>query len=137
MSADEKSFGSAYGHILHPLMNIFPSWKIVFSLDQIIRERYFHHLEMNSYLHQEILHWKVALFFIHWNRMISVIIILDVSCKVVWCLITSYYIYSGTRNWNATTKKMIVFLQRMIKKAFICMWYHFKNFTGGKAHTSI
>ena len=108
-----------FNHIVHPLMNVSSSWKNVFSVEKIIREIYFHHLAMNYYLHQEILHWKFALFFIYWNRSISVIIILDVSCQVVWCLMTSSWIYSGTRNWNAITKKMIVFLQRSMKNIYL------------------
>ena len=98
-----------FNHIVHPLMNVYPSWNIVFSLDQIIIEIYFHHLAMNYYLHQEILHCKFYPLFIHWNRRISVIIIIDVSCKVVLFLMTLSWIYPGRINWNATTKKMIVF----------------------------
>ena len=75
-------------HTVHPLMDVYLSWKIVFSLYKRIREIYFHHLEMNSYLHQEIFHWKVALLFIHWNRRIYAITILDVSYQVIWCSMT-------------------------------------------------
>ena len=39
-------------HTVHTLMNFSPSWKFVFSLDQRFREINFHHLAMNSYLHQ-------------------------------------------------------------------------------------
>ena len=95
--------------IVHPFMNVSPSWKIVFSLVQIIREKYFHHLATNYYLHQEILHWNIALLFIRWNRSIYMIIILYVSCQVVWYSMTSSWIYSGTRKWNSTTKKKIIF----------------------------
>ena len=43
------------------------------------KRKYVHHLSMKYYLHKELLQWKVSLFFIPWNRTISVIIILDVS----------------------------------------------------------
>ena len=77
---------------VHPLMNISTSCKVVFSLDQRFRERNFHHLEMNSYLHQKLFPWQVALFFIHWNIRIYVIMILYVSCQLVWYSITSSWI---------------------------------------------
>ena len=73
-------------------------------------------MEINYYLHQEIFHWKIALLFIHWNRNTSVIIILDVSFQVVWCLMTSLLLYSGTRNWNATRKNMIFFFTNIENK---------------------
>ena len=69
-------------HTIHTLMNVYPRWNIVFSLDQIFRERYFHYLARNSYLHQRLFTRKVALFFIQRNRSISAIMILYVSCQV-------------------------------------------------------
>ena len=33
-------------HTVNPLLNIYPIWEVVFSLDKIIRERYFHHLDV-------------------------------------------------------------------------------------------
>ena len=62
-----------------PLMNVSLSWKVVFIQDGRIRWRHFHHLEINSYLHQKIFPWQIYILCIHWNRRISVIMILDVS----------------------------------------------------------
>ena len=41
---------------VHPLMNNFLSWKIVFILDGRISRRHFQQLAMNSYLDQKISH---------------------------------------------------------------------------------
>ena len=117
----KKPFGLAYGlnHTVHPLAKVSPSWKIVFSLDKIIRERYFHHLEMNSYLHQKISHWNFTLLFSYWNRRISVIIITYVSCQVVWCSMTSSWIWSGTRYQNDMRKELIVFYKYWEQKIYM------------------
>ena len=40
----------------------------------------------------KIFPWQVSLFFIHWNRIISVIVILGLSYQVLWCLMTSSWI---------------------------------------------
>ena len=40
----------------------------------------------------KIFPWQITLFYIHLNRRISVIMILDVSCQLVWCFMTSSWI---------------------------------------------
>ena len=77
-------FRMVLNHTVHTLMNVSPSWKFVFIQYGRIIWRYFHHLEMNYYLHQNIFPWQLSLFNIRWNRRISVIMILDVSCQLVW-----------------------------------------------------
>ena len=42
-------------HTAHPLSNVSPSWKVVFSLYQRFREIHFHRLELHNYLHQNYL----------------------------------------------------------------------------------
>ena len=77
---------------VHPLMNNSLNLRVVFIRDVRIRLRHFHHLAMDSYLHQKILLWQIVILCIHWNRRISVIMILDVSCTVIWCLMTPSFI---------------------------------------------
>ena len=85
-----------------------------------IRKWYFHYLTMLFCLHQKILYWKVTQFFIHGNKMIYVIIILDFLFKVVWCLMTSSWIWSGKRQWNAKVRVLIVILQISRTTQIIC-----------------
>ena len=82
----------------------------------------------------KMLYWKVILFFIHLNKSIHVTLILDVSCQVVWCLMKSSWVWSGTSNWNATRKELIVFLQIFRTKECTCTGGQFKTFTG-KMHS--
>ena len=131
------SFRIGSNHTVHPLTKVSRRWKSVFSLDKSTRERYFHHLAIHFYLRQEIFHWKVALFFIHLNRRIYEIIILDVSCQALWCSMTSSRIYQGSRNWNSTTRKMIVFLTKIDSNNIYMYRGHFKNFNGRKVHMSV
>ena len=135
----KKPFELAYGFKSNCtyINKRFTSWKIVFSLDQIFIERYFHHFAMNSYLHKKRFPWQVSLSFIHWNRRISAMMILYISCQVVWCLMTSSWIYWRKRNWNDTTKNIIIFLQILRTTTFICTGGHFKTSTGKKAHRSV
>ena len=74
---------------VHPLMNNSLSWKVVLVQGRRISQRYFHHLEMNSYLHKKISPWQMTILFIQWKISIYVIINLDVLCPDVWCLMTS------------------------------------------------
>ena len=123
-------------HTVHTLMNVYPSWKIVFSINKRRRGRYFHHLAIISYFHQEIFHWKVSLFFIHWNRRICEIIIIDVSCQVVWCSMT-YHEYNQEQEIRIPRQRRWLFLQRLITKIFICPGGPFKTFTRMNAYTSV
>ena len=79
-------------HTVHPIMHVSLSWKVVFIQDGRIILIYFYHLAMNSYLHQIIFPWELAILCIHWNIKMPVIIIIYVSCKVVCCLMTSSWI---------------------------------------------
>ena len=120
---------------VHPLMNISTSCKVVFSLDQIFRERNFHHLEMNSYLHQKN-PWLIALLFIHLNRRISVIMIIYVSCQVVWYSMTSSWIYERTRDCIPKLWRWLFFTK--IENNNIYMYRgSLQDFYWKKAHTSV
>ena len=79
-------------HTVHTFMNVYLSSKVVFIQYKTTRERHFHHLEINYCLHKRKFPWQVSLLCINWNIMISVIMILDVSFQVVWCLMTSSWI---------------------------------------------
>ena len=85
------------------------------------------------YLHLKILYWKVIQLFIHLNKRIYVIIIMDVSLQVVLFLMTSWWIWSVTRQWNSMWKELKVILQILRTTEFICTGGHFNNFTGIKA----
>ena len=106
----KKKMDMVLNNTVYLLLNVSPSCKFEISV-QKKRKWWFHHLEMNYYLHENILYWKFILSFIRWNRSIYIIIMLDVSCQLVRFLITSSQIWSGTSLWNTTRKKLIVFFQ--------------------------
>ena len=76
---------------VNPLMNGFLNWKYIY-IQQKISQRNFNHFKMNSYLHPKKSPWKAIILSSQWKIRIHVIMILDLLCPVVWCLMTSSWV---------------------------------------------
>ena len=76
---------------VHPLMNGFLNWKYIY-IQGRISQRHFHHFKINFYLHPKISPWKGIILSYQWKISIYVIMIIDVLCTVVWCLMTSSWV---------------------------------------------
>ena len=96
---------------VYQLINVSISWKVFLSLKETNQKTIFPPFgnAFSSLSKNIILKGHPILYPL--KKRISMIIILDVSCKVVLLLITSSLIWSGTSHWIATRKDLIVFSQ--------------------------
>ena len=113
-------------------MNVSLSFKVVVSLEYQIK-LYISTIWQWMFIVIQNIILKGHPIIIHWNKSFYMTIILDVSYKVVWCLMTQSWIYSGTSDWNYMWKCLIVILQRQRTTKCICTGGNLKTFNRRKA----
>ena len=105
-------------HSVYPLINISLSWNVFFSLEEKLENdisaiwKWIFTSVKNIILKGHPILYPL-------KKRIYETIILDLSCQVIWCLITSWWIWSITRHCNTTCKELVIILQILTKQN----WY--------------